>query len=49
MLTLIIIVFLILAIGGLPAWGYHRYGYGPSGGAGLIVLILVVLLLMGYL
>jgi hypothetical protein len=49
MLVTILLVILILAlIGGLPHWGYSRsWGYGPSGGLGLIVIILVVLLLMG--
>ena len=32
----------------LPTWGHSRsWGYGPSGGIGLVVLILVILLLMG--
>jgi hypothetical protein len=49
MLTTIIIVVLILALfGALPTWGHSRsWGYGPSGGLGLVVLILVVLLLTG--
>ena len=49
MLVTILLVILILAlIGGLPHWGYSRsWGYGPSGGLGLIVVILIVLLLMG--
>jgi hypothetical protein len=47
-LVLLIILILIL-VGGLPTWGYHSYGYGPSGAAGLIVLILVILLLTGRL
>ena len=35
-------------VGALPTWGHSRsWGYGPSGGLGLVVLILVVLLLMG--
>ena len=39
--------FMIL-VGALPTWGHSRsWGYGPSGGIGLVVLILVVLLLMG--
>jgi hypothetical protein len=49
MLVTILLVILILAlIGGLPRWGYSRsWGYGPSGGLGLIVVILIVLLLLG--
>ena len=47
----ILIVFLVLAlVGALPSWPYSRgWGYYPSGGLGLVVLILVVLLLMGRL
>lgn len=47
LLTLLIIV-LVLAIGAAPTWPYSRgWGYYPSGGLGLIVLILLILLLMG--
>lgn len=46
MLFLIILIVLLLAV--LPSWPYSRgWGYYPSGGLGLIVLILLVLLLMG--
>ena len=49
-LIVILILFLLGAVGTLPTWGHSRsWGYGPSGGLGLIVLILVVLLLMGRL
>ena len=48
--TLLIIVLVILLIGALPTWPYSSgWGYYPSGGLGLIVLILVVLLLLGRL
>jgi hypothetical protein len=44
-LTLLILVILLL-VGALPRWGYSRtWGYGPSGGLGLVVLIVLVLLL----
>jgi len=51
MLITILVVILVLAlIGALPTWPYSRgWGYYPSGGVGLIVLILVILLLMGRL
>ena len=49
-LIVILILFLLGAVGSLPTWGHSRsWGYGPSGGMGLVVLILVVLLLMGRL
>lgn len=49
MLGTILIVILILALlGALPRWPHSRsWGYYPSGGLGLILLIVVVLLLMG--
>ena len=49
MLGTILITILILAlIGSLPTWGHSRsWGVLPSGGLGLVVLVVVVLLLMG--
>jgi hypothetical protein len=46
---LILLIVLILAlIGVLPAWPHSRsWGYGPTGGVGLVVVILIVLLLLG--
>jgi Protein of unknown function (DUF3309) len=50
MITILIIILLLALLGALPTWPYSRsWGYYPSGGVGLIVLILVVLLLMGRL
>lgn len=48
MLGTILIVILILAlIGALPRWGWSRgWGYFPSGGLGLVVLIVLILLLL---
>jgi hypothetical protein len=46
--TILIIILIIVLIGALPTWPYSSgWGYYPSGGAGLIVLILIILLLMG--
>lgn len=46
--TLLIIILIVLIIGALPSWPYSaQWGYGPSGGLGLVVLILIVLLLLG--
>ena len=48
--TILLIVLVLILIGAIPAWPHSKnWGYGPSGGIGLIVLILVVLLLMGRL
>jgi hypothetical protein len=47
---ILLIILVVLALGGLPTWGYSRsWGYGPSGILGAILLIVVVLLLLGYL
>lgn len=48
-LSTILIVILILALlGAIPAWPHSRgWGYGPSGGLGVILLIIVILMLMG--
>lgn len=48
--TILLIVLVLLLVGALPAWPYSRgWGYGPTGGLGLVVLIIVVLLLTGRL
>lgn len=48
MLTILVVVLLLLALGSVPAWPYSRgWGYYPSGGLGLVVVILVILLLLG--
>lgn len=48
--TILIVILVLLLIGALPTWPYSRsWGYYPSGGVGLIVVILVLLLLMGRL
>jgi hypothetical protein len=48
--TILLIVLVLILIGAIPAWPHSRkWGYGPSGGIGLVVLILLVLLLMGRL
>ena len=51
MLSTILIVVLILALlGALPNWGHSRnWGYGPSGGLGLLLIIVLVLYLTGRL
>jgi hypothetical protein len=46
--TILLIVLILILIGALPTWGHSRnWGYGPSGGIGLLVVILIILLLMG--
>jgi hypothetical protein len=46
--TILLIVLILLLIGALPTWPYSTgWGYYPSSGLGLVVLILVVLVVMG--
>jgi hypothetical protein len=48
--TILLIVVILLLIGVLPTWPHAKsWGYGPSGGVGLVVVILAVLLVMGRL
>ncbi len=48
--TLLLIIVVLMLIGVFPAWPHSRsWGYGPSGGVGLILLILLILLLLGRL
>ncbi len=51
MRTLLIVLILLILLGGgigtLPHWGYHNYGYYPSGGFGTIIIVLVILALLG--
>ena len=50
MSTILVVVLVLLLIGALPAWPHSRsWGYYPSGGLGLIVVVLLVLLLAGRL
>ena len=48
MVTILIVILVLALVGALPTWPYSRgWVYYPSGGVGLIVLILILLLLMG--
>jgi hypothetical protein len=50
MSTILLIILVLLLVGALPSWGYSRgWGYYPSGGIGLILLILLILVLTGRL
>jgi hypothetical protein len=50
MYTILVVILILLLIGALPTWPYSSgWGYYPSSGLGLVVLILVVLLVMGRL
>ena len=46
--TILLIVLILMLVGAFPTWPHSKgWGYGPSGGLGLVLIILVVLLLMG--
>ena len=46
---ILLVVLLILLIGAIPAWPYSRgWGYYPSGGLGLVLVIIIILYLLGY-
>ncbi len=48
MITILIVILLLVALGVAPAWPHSRnWGYAPSGTLGLIVIILIVLVLLG--
>ena len=48
--TILLIVLILMLVGAFPSWPHSRsWGYGPSGGLGLIVVVLLVLWLMGRL
>jgi len=48
MFTILLVLVILMLLGALPAWPYSRsWGYYPSGGLGLVVVVLLVLLLAG--
>jgi hypothetical protein len=50
MFTILLVVVVLMLIGALPTWPHSReWGYLPSGGLGLVLLVLIVLLLAGRL
>jgi len=50
MLTILLVVLVLMLLGAMPSWPHSRsWGYYPSGGIGLVLLVLVVLMLSGRL
>jgi len=46
--TILLVVLIVLLIGAFPSWPHSRsWGYAPSGGLGLVAVVVVVLLVMG--
>ncbi len=47
---ILLIVLVLMLVGAVPAWPHSRgWGYAPSGGLGLVVVVLVALLLLGHI
>ena len=50
LVTILIIILLLAAVGAIPRWSHSRnWGYFPTGGLGLVLLIVVILVLLGRL
>jgi hypothetical protein len=50
MRTIVLVILILLVLGALPTWPYsNSWGYYPSGGLGLVLVIVVILALMGRL
>ena len=48
--TILLIILVLMLIGAIPSWPHSRsWGYGPSGGVGLILVIVIVLVILGKL
>jgi hypothetical protein len=46
--TILLVVLLLLLLGAVPAWPYSQnWGYAPSGGVGLLLVVILILVLMG--
>jgi hypothetical protein len=50
MSLILLVILVVLLVGALPAWPHSRsWGYYPSGGLGLVLLILLLMLFLGYI
>jgi hypothetical protein len=50
LVTILIVLVVLMLLGVIPAWPHSRsWGYGPSGGMGLVLVVLLILLLTGRL
>lgn len=46
--TILLVILVLLLIGAIPSWPYSRgWGYGPSGGLGVVLLIIIALVVLG--
>ena len=45
--TILIVILVLMLLGALPTWGHSRnWGYKPSGGLGLVLLVLIILVVL---
>jgi hypothetical protein len=50
MITVLLVILILMLLGAIPTWPHSRsWGYRPSGGLGLVLIILIVLILTGRL
>jgi hypothetical protein len=48
MITILLVIAVLMLIGAIPAWPHSRnWGYGPSGGLGLVLIVVLILALTG--
>jgi hypothetical protein len=46
--TILLIILVLMLVGAFPSWGHSKnWGYGPSGGLGLLTIILLILIFTG--
>lgn len=46
--TILIVILMLMLLGAFPAWGYNRnWGMAPSGGVGILIIILLILVVTG--
>jgi hypothetical protein len=48
--TILLVILILMLLGALPLWPHSRsWGYGPTGGLGLVVVILLILVILGHI
>ena len=48
--TILVILLVLALVGAIPTWGHSsNWGYGPSGGIGLVLVIVIILVLLGHI
>jgi len=47
LIWILLIVLLVLAVAGNPSFGYHGFGWGPSGIIGVVLVVILILVLVG--